>query len=74
VFARRDPAAHDTVVVAVNRGASPAEADFSAPADWPGAGARDLLGGGDVASRDGRARIAVAAREARVIGVRRDDR
>ncbi len=74
VFARREPAAHDTVVVAVNRGTSTAEANFPVPADWQGAGARDLLGGGDVASRDGRARIAVPPREARVIGARRDDR
>jgi alpha-amylase len=74
VFMRRDPGARDTVVVAVNRGAIPAEASFPAPADWQGSSARDLLGGGEVASRDGRARIAVPARQARVMGVPRDDR
>ncbi len=43
VFARRDAASKDLVVVAVNRGSEPATATFAAPPEWEAAGVVDSL-------------------------------
>ena len=49
VFRREDAASGDSVVVAVNRGSSPAVARFARPASWGGS-ARDLFDGRPLAS------------------------
>jgi alpha-amylase len=59
VFARRDPESGDAVLVAVNRGASPASARVPAPAEWRGGRPADLLGEAQVASAGGEVEIAV---------------
>ncbi|HEY4884502.1 MAG TPA: alpha-amylase family glycosyl hydrolase [Myxococcales bacterium] len=43
VFARRDAASKDLVVVAVNRGSEPATATFAAPPEWEAASVVDSL-------------------------------
>lgn len=70
VFARRDAERGETVVVAANRGASPATATFPLPPDWSGApGVSDLLDGTGAALSEGRVTIVVPAGRGRVLGV-----
>ncbi len=68
LFARKDAGTRDVVVVAVNRGARPAEASFDVPAEWLGARVRDLLGGGDIAPRGGRVSVSAGPRQALILG------
>jgi alpha-amylase len=65
VFARRG--AGDAVVIAVNRGTSPATAAFDAPAEWGGRPVRDAWNGEDVPRTGARIEVAVAPRSARVL-------
>lgn len=67
LFARRDAASGDAVVVAVNRGAAEARASFDAPAEWGTGPVRDLLGKTDVPRSGGRIEITVAPRQARIL-------
>jgi alpha-amylase len=48
VFLRHDAESNDAVVVAINRGATPASASVPWPEPWTGADAEDLLNGGRV--------------------------
>jgi alpha-amylase len=71
VFARRDPASRDTVVVAVNRGAAAATARFPAAAEWEASRPQELWGGGGVRAADGTLEVDVPATAARIVTVRR---
>lgn len=66
VFLKRDEAGGDAVVVAVNRGTSPATAAFDAPAEWGDSPVRDVWTGEDVARAGGRIEAPVAPRDARI--------
>jgi alpha-amylase len=68
VFERRDAAAGDAVVVAVNRGEREATAAFVEPAEWSGAEVRDLLGDAQLRRADARVEVTVGARDAAVLG------
>jgi alpha-amylase len=61
VFARRDAASGDAVVVAINRGAEPVEARFPAPAEWSGRPVEDLWRAAPVAIEGGVGRAMVPA-------------
>lgn len=65
VFARRGDG--DAVVVAVNRGASPATAGFDAPAEWGGRPVRDVWIGEEVPRTGARIEVAVAPWSARIL-------
>jgi alpha-amylase len=54
VFRRRDEAAKDTVLVAVNRGAQAATVAFDPPAEWEGRAAYDEISGERPARKDAR--------------------
>jgi len=45
IFGRRDAASGEVAVVAINRGGTPAEVAFAAPAEWAGQQVVDLLAG-----------------------------
>lgn len=66
VFARRDEATGQTVVVAVNRGDAPATAAFPPPADWTD-GAHDLWNDEPVTPTGGEVRVEVPPRDARIL-------
>lgn len=68
VFARRDAASGDAVVVAVNRGERAATAAFAEPPEWSGAEVQDLFGGASIRRTGGRAEIEVRSRDAAVFG------
>lgn len=70
VFLRRDEASKDAVVVAVNRGSTPATAAFDAPAEWGDAPARDEWSGETVPAMGGRIEAEVAPRGFRIFSVR----
>jgi alpha-amylase len=69
VFLRRDEASGDAVVVAVNRGATPAEARFAAPSEWAAGWPRVLWPAGEAVAAEGEAVVAVPARAAVVLGM-----
>ncbi len=70
VFARRDAAGGDAVVVAVNRGAAEASVLVAPPPEWAGKEPRDLLGPpAPLPAEADKLRITVPARSARVLGV-----
>ncbi|HKI04560.1 MAG TPA: alpha-amylase family glycosyl hydrolase [Thermoanaerobaculia bacterium] len=71
VFLQKDEASGDAVVVAVNRGGSPATAAFDAPAEWRDAPVRDVWNGEDVARAGARIESAVAPRSVRIFTARR---
>jgi alpha-amylase len=74
VFTRRDTqgaSLADAVVVAVNRGATPATASFDAPAEWGDAPVRDLWNGNDVPRTGGRIEVTVEPRGARILAAQR---
>jgi len=62
VFLRRDAASGDAVIVAINRGATPATASVALPAEWGNAPAKDLLDGSAVTMP-----LTVAPRSARIL-------
>jgi alpha-amylase len=67
-FARADAASGDRVVVLVNRDDQGAQADYPLPPGWPaGAAARDALTGDAATLAEGRLRIALRPKSARVI-------
>lgn len=66
VFARRDEASGDLLVVAINRGEA-GSASFEIPAAWAGETVRDLLSGESFALATGSFELAMAARSARVL-------
>jgi alpha-amylase len=70
VFVRRDAPSGDAVLVAVNRGASPAAARVARPAEWAGRAAADLLGGRAVPDGGDALALEVPARSALVVGIR----
>jgi alpha-amylase len=67
LFAMRDAASADVVVVAVNRGAAPATASFAVPPEWADRGVHDALRSEDLTPSDGRVTAEVAARSARIL-------
>ncbi len=69
VFLRRDAAAKDAVVVAVNRGKTPAMVEFAAPQEWEKAQVKDLWSGAQVASESGMIRVTVEAGAASICAV-----
>jgi alpha-amylase len=69
VFARRDAAAGDAVVVAINRGAQPATASFEAPAEWGDAPVQELWNGTEVARSGNRLEAPVEPRGAKIFAV-----
>jgi len=71
VFARKDAASGDAVVIAVNRGAQPVAASFEAPAEWGDAPVRDLWNGADVPRAGGKIEAQVAPRGAAIFAAGR---
>jgi alpha-amylase len=69
VFARQDSETEDAVVVAINRGEEPATARFPAPASWSGGAVLDLWRGNPVSVSNDTVGVAVAARQAMILGV-----
>ena len=67
VFARRDEGSRDAVVVAVNRGSTPAKVSIAAPAEWGEAAGVDLLDGSAVAREGTSIAIALGPRHARIV-------
>lgn len=68
VFAQRDAASGDAVVVAINRGAAPAAASFDAPAEWGARAVHDALNGGDLPrAADGKVQVTVEPKRARIL-------
>jgi len=67
VFLRRDGAAKDVVVVAVNRGAAPATAKFAVPPEWTGGTLGDALSGEAVPPVAGSLEITVPPLGARIL-------
>lgn len=68
VYARRDAASGDAVVVAVNRGERAAAATFPEPPEWAGLEVKDLFAGASLRRSSGRVELAVGPRDAAVIG------
>jgi alpha-amylase len=68
VFARREAASGDVVVVAVNRGERTGTATFAEPPEWGGAEVRDLLGAAPIRRAGGRVEVEVRGRDAAVFG------
>ena len=66
VFSKRDEASGDEVVIAVNRGTSPATAAFDAPAGWGDAPVRDEWKGEEVPRAGGKIEAQVAPRDVRI--------
>ena len=68
VFARRDSASGDAVLVAVNRGATPAAATLAMPHEW-GAAPRvsDVWNRAAIETVDGKLAMSVAPRSARIV-------
>ncbi|HTQ79390.1 MAG TPA: alpha-glucosidase C-terminal domain-containing protein, partial [Thermoanaerobaculia bacterium] len=71
VYLRRDAESKDAVVVAVNRGTTPAQATIPVPAEWGAGPVRDLWNGEDVPLAGGKAEVSVPARGARILAVER---
>jgi glycosidase len=71
VFVRRDPESKDAVVVAVNRGASPARTFFPAPAEWEGGPTRDVWNGEDFQVEQERVDAMIPPKGARIFVVER---
>jgi glycosidase len=71
VFLQADEASGDAVVVAVNRGATPATAAFEAPAGWGDAPVRDEWSGEAVSRTGGRIESSVAPRGFRIFAAQR---
>jgi alpha-amylase len=67
VFRRRDAAAKDAVIVAVNRGAQPATASFDAPAEWENRTAFDEVSGKRVPPAAGKVAVEVEPRGVAVV-------
>jgi alpha-amylase len=65
VFLRRE--GPDAVVVAVNRGASPATATFLAPQEWGQRSVTDALDGSAVQRQGASVQVAVPPRSARIL-------
>jgi hypothetical protein len=59
------------VVVAVNRGAAPATARFSPPAEWSGRAPEELWAGGSVRANGDSFEVDVPAAGARIVTLRR---
>jgi alpha-amylase len=70
VFLQRDEASHDAVVVAINRGSSPATAGFDVPAEWGATPARDVWTGEAVAANGGKIVAPVAPKGFRIFAVK----
>jgi len=66
VFERDDAASSDAVVVAVNRGATDANASVAAPVAWAGSAVREAITGTAAAVTGGQLTVTVPARQARV--------
>jgi alpha-amylase len=69
VYLRRDPASKDAVVVAVNRGASPATASFAAPAEWGTGAVQDVWNTEAMPATGGRLEVTVAPKSARILAI-----
>lgn len=67
VFLRRDVAAKDVVVVAVNRGAVPATANLAVPPEWAGKVTGDALSGEPVSTGAGSIEMTVPPLGARIL-------
>jgi alpha-amylase len=67
VFVQKDARSDDAVVVAINRGSSPAVARFAAPEAWAGWGARDVWNDIAVPLTSGAVETTVEAKTARII-------
>lgn len=68
VFARRDAASNDAVLVAVNRGQAETVVKVAAPATWAGAVVTDYLTGRTVAVDGGLATLVLPPRSALIVG------
>ncbi len=61
VFAKRDAASGDVVIVAANRGQEPSAARVEAPAEWAGAAGKDAIGGGTITAQNDKLTLSVPA-------------
>jgi alpha-amylase len=68
VFVRRDAAAGDAVVVAVNRGGAPATATFAPPPEWGGKPPAQLFGAGSLSASGGSLTLLVEPKRAVILG------
>jgi alpha-amylase len=74
IFSQTDTAAADAVVIAINRGTTPAVATFKAPALWGGSTVEDLWGGVSFAAPGDSMTTTVPSRSARILVAQaRDD-
>ena len=71
VFLRQDTSSQDSVVVAVNRGAAPAKARFTPPAEWSGRAPEELWAGGALRATGDSLEVDVPAAGARIVTLRR---
>jgi len=66
-FARRDTASADQVIVLANREDEALTTDLAMPTWWPAGALRDRLGGEAVTPAEGRLRVTLAPRTARIL-------
>jgi alpha-amylase len=71
VFTRQDSGSRDAVVVAINRGAVPATARFTSPAEWETARPEELWAGSPLREAAGSLELDVPPTAARIVTVRR---
>ncbi len=67
VYARHDPVTGDRALVLVNRDDAVAPVDVALPADWPGGASVDLLQAGVFKTEDGRLRVPMEPKSARIV-------
>ena len=67
VFVQRDTKSDDAVVVAINRGSTPAVARFAAPEAWAGGSVSDVWNGAAVPLTSGTIETTVEAKAARIL-------
>ena len=67
VFIQKDTKSDDAVVVAINRGTSPAVARFTAPDSWAGWNLKDVWNGAAVPLTSGTVETTVEAKTARIV-------
>ncbi|MBZ5588813.1 MAG: DUF3459 domain-containing protein, partial [Acidobacteriia bacterium] len=67
VFLQKDPKSDDAVVVAINRGSTPAVARFAAPEAWTGRSVTDVWNGTAVPLTTGTIETTVESKAARIL-------
>jgi alpha-amylase len=67
VFSQSEPDSNDTVIVAVNRGATAASAKVPLPANWSGALIKDIWNGENIAASGTEIELSVPPKSARIV-------